>query len=422
MARKYCTALCVAILALAGCRPGSSAEGQRATTVIEDDLFGIEYDDYDFDAAVAYYAKHKPADPAPACSQVRLGDYLGRNLDYYINRNAAAVIKVNANGDRLASVGIVGCSREFTTELARSGEYGRIYEYLPLRTSDGINEKGVYMGVNIMPTGETSLDPKRWRSGEWGMGAAYTNPGAEHTYCTVYMTRFVLDRAKSVDDAIELIRSVNWYEPVDYPQKGHAQAFHWMLADSTRNCVIEFLDNELVVTEAEDLRKPSFGTIMTNFTNACRARDIWQDHGAGFERFDVLYKAYPEAEESFAGVEHLMQKVWYSKYYTTPVRSEDYWLSEAEVDGYEAWKLYGHPEYWDDPAIMDSILQSKKDWEDRSNWFVDDSDLWFTVHNSVYNLKDKRFEVIAHEGMSGMKGYRAFGLDASFSKPLDCRK
>lgn len=397
----------------------SCEKGQkRANTIIEDNLFGIEYDDYDFEAGVEYYSRHLPPKDAPACSEVRKGDYIGRNLDYYINRNASAIIKVNANGKRLASVGVVGCSREFSRELAADGRYDSIYEYLPLRTSDGINEKGVYIGVNVVPTGETSLDSEKWRYHEWGLGAAFTNKSSDKEYPTLCLTRFVLDNAVSVDDAIQKIMSVNWYDPYNYPFEGDAQSFHWMLADGTKNCVVEFLENELVVTVADDIDKASFGTVMTNFTNACMAAEVMQYHGQGYERFDILSRNYDAAEESFAGMEALMQKVWYSKYYTTPERSEDYWLSETELEGYAAWELYHHYELWDNKDLQDQVASDKAAWADKNNWYNDSTSLWFTVHNSVYNLKEKKFEVLVHEGMGAQKSYLNFDLNSSFHKPL----
>lgn len=412
--RKFILLTAVLSIVSVSCEKGQ----ERVNTVIEENLFGIEYDDYDFEAAVEYYSRHLPPEEAPACSEVRKGDFLGRNLDYYINKNASAIIKVNAKGNRLASIGVVGCSREFSRELATAGTYDPIYEYLPLRTCDGINEKGVYIGVNVVPTGETSLDSSKWRYHEWGLGAAFTNEASDKKYPTLCLTRFVLDNAVSVDDAIQKLKSVNWYDPYNYPFEGDAQSFHWMLADGTKNCVVEFLENELVIIEADELDKVSFGTVMTNFTNACMAAGVMQYHGQGYERFEILSKNYDAAEESFEGMEKLMQTVWYSKYYTTPERSEDYWISETDLKGYAAWDLYHHYELWDNESLLEQVASDKAAWADENNWYSDSTSLWFTVHNSVYNLKAKEFEMIVHEGMGAMKSYMKFDLNSSFNKPL----
>ena len=412
--------LCVACgLVLISCsKPQTPVNPDACTTVIYDNLFGIEYDDYNFDECVKYFEKHRP-DPAPGCSEVRKGRFVGRNLDYYINRNACAVIKMNRNEKHFASVGIVGCFSDFTKELAKSGRYDEIYKYLPCRTCDGINENGVYVGVNVMPTGETSFDYDHWTYGKWGKGAAYTNTSSDKTYCTMYLTRYVLDNAKSVADALMLIRGVNWYEPVDYPHKDEAQAFHWMIADSLHNYVVEFIDNKLWITPARDIRQPSLGTIMTNFTNALYSEHKIQHHGIGYERYDVLRYAYSDTEESFRGMEGLMQKVRYSRTYTKSVGDADFWATEFCNDAYGSDFLYGNQKLWDYPIFCGMVDSLKKMWSNPSYWYIDDTPLWFTVHTSIYDIEKREMEVLAHECFGEQQNFRSFNLDSHFAKPLE---
>ncbi|MCQ2174380.1 MAG: carcinine hydrolase/isopenicillin-N N-acyltransferase family protein [Bacteroidales bacterium] len=391
----------------------------RCTTILHDNLFGIEYDDYDFDFCVEHFEKNMPPEPYPGCSEVRIGNFIGRNLDYYINRNACAVIRMNHTDEHLASVGIVGCCPEFTAELAKSGAYDPVYEYLPCRTCDGINEKGVYVGVNVMPTGETSFDRGNWNHNEWGHGAAFTNKGAEKTYCTLYLTRYILDHASSVSEAIGLINEVNWYEPINYPHEGEAQAFHWMISDGNRNYVVEFIDNKPVVTGARNIRQPSLGTIMTNFTNALFAKAIIQPHGIGYERYDVLRYSYSDTEESFKGMEELMKKVWYSNTYTREVGAADFWATELCTDIITSEYLYGNQNLWNDIHYCDVVKQFKDMWNDPAYWYVDDTPLWFTVHTSIYDIDNRRMEVLAHEGRGGQKQFSQFDLNSHFDKPLE---
>ena len=387
------------------------------TTIINNDLFGIEYDDYNFDYCVEFFEKNRP-DPLPACSEVRKGNFVGRNLDYYINRNACAVIRMNHTDSHFASVGIVGCWSGFTADLARSGVYDNVYEILPCRTCDGINEKGVYIGVNVMPTGETSFDYENWRSGEWGKGAAYTNPGSDKTYCTLYLTRYVLDHASSVDDAVKLINDVNWYEPVDYPHENEAQAFHWMISDGKRNCVLEFIDNKAVFTWARDLSQPSLGTIMTNFTNAIFEKAVIQKHGIGYERYDVLRYAYSDTEESFKGMEELMKKVWYSNTYTKAIGAADFWMTELCSDALDSKVLYGNQNLWNYPTFTNAVKMFKEMWNNPDYWYTDTTPLWFTVHTSVYDLSRQEMEVLVHEGLGDQKQFLSFNLNSHFAKPL----
>lgn len=389
----------------------------RCNTMINDYLFGVEYDDYDFDACKEFFDSLYI--PSGACSEVRRGRFVGRNLDWYINRNASAVIKVNHTEDHFASIGVVGCFPQFDVELARSGEYDRVYEYLPFKTEDGVNERGVYVGVNVVPTGETSFDESTWRPHEYGLGAAHTNPSASLT-CTVnYLPRIILDKAGSVEEAIKLIESIDWTEPVNYPHDGETQSFHWLICDSDRSVVLEFMDNKPHFTEAVSVSEPGFGTIMTNFTNCLREKGIMQINGIGYERYDILYDHYGTYPESFEGMQKLMEMVWFSKYYTIPVDSPDFWLSECADDDLPAYDIYKNYEILKDPYIHSMIEDSVDIFKDKSLWYTDDTPLWFSTHTSVYDIKSRNLHLLVHEGLDGMDEFYEASLKKShFAKPL----
>ncbi len=143
-----------------------------------------------------------------------------------------------------------------------------IYKYLPFKTVDGVNEKGLYIGVNVMPTGETSFDPSTWEPYAFGHGAAHTNPSSDMHYSVNYLVRIVLDRAANVEDAKR---------------------------------VIEFMDNKAVYTAAPNINEPSLGNIMTNFTNCFTidpsSRDFWftEWYDAGYSSA-YMYKNYELCE------------------------------------------------------------------------------------------------------------------------------
>jgi hypothetical protein len=252
--RKSVAIISVSILALA-C--GNDGKDTRCNTEIADYLYGVEYDDYDFDACKQYFDnQYIPA--GAGCSEVRRGNFIGRNLDWYINRNASAVIKMNHSEDHYASIGVVGCFPQFSDDIAKSGKYDEVYKYLPFKTEDGINECGLYVGVNVMPTGETSFDTSSWKPRTYGLSAAHTNPSAEMTCAVNYLPRILLDRAGSVQEAMEIIDSINWTDPEDYPHKGETQSFHWLIGDPQRSVVLEFIDNKPHYTEATSITEPGY--------------------------------------------------------------------------------------------------------------------------------------------------------------------
>lgn len=395
-------------------------EPQRYNTEIANYLYGIEYDDYDFDACKKYF-DDKFINSGAACSEVRRGNFIGRNLDWYINKNASAIIKMNHNDKHYASIGIVGCHSDFTNDLAKSGKYDDVYKYLPFKTEDGINEHGLYVGINVMPTGETSFDKSTWKTGEYGHSAAHTNPSAEMTCAVNYLPRILLDNAKNVEEAKEIIASINWTDPVNYPHKDETQSFHWLICDPTHSVVLEFIDNKAHYTEAESVTEPGFGTIMTNFTNCLWKAGIMQTSGIGYERYDVLkagYKDYAKYPDSMEGMQELMKQAWFTKTYTTSVDSKDYWLTENACEDIPAEDLYQKYELAQDPTMRAVFLAKTVLFYELSLWYVEDTPLWFSTHTSVYDISERKLHVMVHEGLDGMRDFYEASLSSSFVKPL----
>lgn len=411
-----------ALLSSCGGETAFDVRDNGANTFICDYLYGVEYDDYDFVKSRTVFEKFLPQ--AAGCSEVRKGDFVGRNLDWYINRQASAVIKMNATEDHYASIGVIGCCPEFLNDFAASGEYGPIYEVLPMFTVDGLNENGVYVGVNVTATGETSYDPSTWETGKWGHGAAFTNPEAEYTYCVTYLVRVILDRAVSAANAKEIIESINWFEPVGFPEEGATQSFHWLICDRQTSIVLDFIDNKPVFTETSNSKRPSYATVMTNFSNALMFKaGTMQTSGAGYERWDILADNYDSAQESFEGMEQLMSNVWYSKSYTIPYDSHNFMITEYASPKYPAYYLYKHYEYTDDEFLVKEMDELRESFKDKSRWHQDDTKFWYTTHTSVYSISRREMRILTHEGLDGQNAYFEASLKGShFAKPLEMQK
>lgn len=395
-------------------------KNKRCNTVISDYLYGVEYDDYDFDSCRMYFDKQY--NPSGACSEVRRGDYVGRNLDWYINRNASAIIKMNHTDDHYASIGMVSCFSSFTNDIAKSGEYNDVYKYLPLKTLDGINECGLYVGENVMPTGETSFDSTTWEPHKYGHGASHTHPGASLTCVVTYLTRILLDKASSVEDAMRIIDEIDWVEPVNYPHKGETQSFHWLICDAHRSVILEFMDNKAHYVEASSITEPGYGTIMTNFTNSLMESGMMQINGIGYERYDILhdnYKNYDAYPDNFEGMQNLMKQVWFSNTYTIPIDSKDIWLTEFASDNLPASFLYHNYDILLDPDLYSALQQEVNGFKNKMGWFTDECAYWFSTYTAVYNLTSLKFRVLAHEGRSGMKSYYEASFSSHFAKPLE---
>lgn len=406
---------------------GSQDEPKECIKKINNYLYAMEYEDYDFVDGVKWY-EEKFGIAAPGCSEVRKGNFVGRNLDWNINTDLAAIIRVDRKGNpdtddfftsRYASIGMVATAPSFGIDkITNTTDYHPIYERLPFTTSDGINENGVYVGVNVTATGETSMDRSKWNHDRWGVGAANTNPLSDKRFCVSYLTRVILDHAKSVEDAISIVKSISWYEPVNFPKEGATQAFHWFIADKTTNCVLEFVDNEPVVVKTNDVRNPSLATIMTNFNNYLWDKGIIQDHGMGYERYDLLADNYFLIDETAEDMEQLMEKVWYTKAYTMKFDEPYYWATDHVTDFFTAEKVYKHPEVLKDERFRESVEKECAIFNDRSKWHTPKCEAWYTTHTSVYDIEHKTLRVKLHEGLDGMQDYYPATIDDKFPNPL----
>lgn len=426
------------ILALAGTMLISCSKGdvEPAARLVKfhDYLYGAEYDDYDFETAKNYIDENYYIPQRIGCSQVRKGNFVGRNLDYYINSDLNVVLRINRNGEpekatvsdtnafftsRYASVSIMGCAPDLTTEVVRNTtDYLPVYELLPITTLDGINENGVYAALNMDATGETSMDRSKWNPGYFGVGAAFTNPSSKLTFCTYILVRVVLDHAKSVDDAISIVESINWYDPLSFAE-GMSQSFHWLIADAKTNCILEFIDNKPVFIKTSNVSSPSLATIMTNFTNSLWQKDIIQNYGTGYERYDILAARYPDTPCTYEGMQDLMEYVWSSKCYTLAIDDPDFLATDQADEFFTAAELYKNPEVLKDPLFQQIYESYQDDYYDRSTWYTPDCDVWITTHTSIYNLDTRTLKVKINEGLDGMKDYLTFDMNSHFPKPLD---
>lgn len=410
--------LCITFFA---CERDDIDDKKSVNTPIADYLYGVEYDDYDFHACLEHF-NNILFSSYPACTEVRKGKFVGRNLDWYTNNDASAIIKVNRTADHYASIGMIGCFSDFSNALAKSGEYSDTYQYLPFKTVDGINEKGLYIGVNVAPTGETSFDPTTWEPYAFGHGATHTNPESNMHYCVNYLVRIVLDRAGSVEEAKKVIDGIDWCEPVNYPSDGISQALHWLICDAKQSVVLDFIDNKAVYTDAPSINEPSLGNIMTNFSNCLYAKGLIQSCASGLERWDIINANYASTPATFEGMEELMSKVWYSKTYTTDPSSHDFWLTECCDPTLPASYLYKNYNLCDNEEFCNSVRNFLAGFHTPSTWHVDNTIYWYTTHTSVYDLENKTLRVLVHEGLDEQKTYYEASLKKSkFAKPLGKR-
>jgi hypothetical protein len=134
----------------------------------------------------------------------------------------------------------------------------------PYATIDGMNECGVAMSQNAVPRRNTAVDPNR------------------PTLLNSQMIRLVLDHAKDVDEALDLIRNYN----VDFADV----CVHFHIADALGNsAIVEYIDGGMAI-----LRNDTPWQVSTNFLLSERQQpDCWRYRKATKTLAETQGKASP---------------------------------------------------------------------------------------------------------------------------------
>ena len=259
---------------------------------LEEGLFAVRYDgDYGFDGfidqggassdgeVIAYLADN-------LLSGLNLGDLLGgvfgcstiavqspegdtlfgRNFDW----NTCEAMVVEAHPDNgYASLSTV--NMDFITQNVGGGMVGMALSLDEVRTLaalyaplDGMNEAGLAMSVNMIQD-----------------NAAIEQNTDKPDITTTTAIRLLLDRAGSVDEALELLGQYDLHGSM-------GMMIHFAIADSTgRSVAVEYVENEMIVTETP---------VLTNFYLA-----EGEKQGIGTEqsreRYNILMERLEENPE-----------------------------------------------------------------------------------------------------------------------------
>lgn len=185
------------------------------------------------------------------------GNFLfGRNFDWN-NCNAMIVQNMPENG--YASISTVNMDFINMSGMRLSSlpdqAQAVICLYAPL---DGMNEKGLAVSVNMIQDSATIFQNSD-----------------KPDITTTTAIRLLLDKATDVEEAVELLRQYDMHASMGY-------MMHLALADRNgRSVVVEYVDNEMIVTETP---------VVTNFYFAEGEKNgigTAQSH----ERYDILKKA-----------------------------------------------------------------------------------------------------------------------------------
>lgn len=334
----------------------------------DDYLYEISFSAYDFDelSSVADRIFRKKAKvPSAACSAVRKDTLFGRNFDWAYDKMPEFIIRTEAAEGRFASIGIASPIGVFDEDQINKPWGKLLLKALPIFTVDGINEKGVACCVNVVPAGDCGY-------------TLNSNPEGK-ALCAPLIVRLVLDKAGSAREAIELVSGRNIYTTLlDKLQT----EYHFMIADSVDNFVVEFVDNRMVVLEGEK--------IMTNFYLARPDTP----HGMGHERYDILGAGY-DSVRGLEGMSALMKSVWYSGAYDET--RNPLWLTDlCSPMQHKDLTIQGISE--NPEKFMEAFREKVEKFKNRSRDAETlEETVCQSVHTSIYDIRNKVLVVSTQE-------------------------
>lgn len=363
---------------------------------------------YNFDEANKYFLDYfrekeleKQKMPSAACTSWRNGNYHGRNLDWYRANYGCIIIQMpKGPGVTYASVGTINSSTIVTQDFVNGGVISdQLRQVLPVATTDGINEAGVAININIVPH-----QP----------GDKY-NAYREDGLCCNAVVRYVLDNAGSVEEAVKLIGEKYVCQSIVNLAGDEA---HYMISDKDITAVVEFPQGEMQVTYYENnggdwFSKNNNPAIMTNFYDYAAEQygfdteAFYDNHptAMGVERWQTVKEQFANAKKDVASNLTIAQSVWYFKGLIT---DKNLWYTENAVPetGYgkdaNGWFFFDKDKrtqaanaeeamkgYWN--ANMEQY------WADYENNYgkmadphVAKNPYWETSHTVIYDVASKK--------------------------------
>lgn len=398
-------AMALLLTAVAGCKKDENSakypSGNAPSKVdIQTNIGGVEsllcftIDDYDFNAMMEQRARETNVS-APGCSEVRRGNTVVRNLDWFQWDQATFLVALKHTDKHLASLNVCGTGDMLTHTFDSSSFTLNDANMLLAYTNDGMNEKGVYVGVNVVPYGQMSLNG--------GTGDIQYRPTSgpnkdKAPLLISYLTRLVLDHATDLKSAEEIIKGTPWDDFSLLTQLGFQ--CHWLVCTEEGSFVCEFVDNKPQFIHAESTNSPDYGNIMTNFSNYIMSQGIVQSHGAGYERWQAIADNYATATPK-----ELAELVFYTKMYRVDYNDPGYFWTEWASDDYTAQQLMTwrdntesrKGDLWNQWLGFYHECQGTFDPVTHGYDYDRSRGSWYTAHTSIWDLAAKAVNIDIEE-------------------------
>lgn len=358
---------------------------------IEDYLYSAYYDELDFDYAKYYSVE----EDFGGCTCFIKDGKVYRNYDWEIDDLADFIIHTPSTADgRHAVIGAASTLKGLTKDVVESKSYNPLYKVLPFRLLDGINDAGVAMAALVVPFDPATDTP-----------TTETNPGSEKISAS-FAVRYVLDRASSAQEAVDIFTSTNWYVSDNAHIKGFEM--HFFVSDSTETYCLYFKDNTACAHTLGDDSTPYTSVwghkIMSNFKlnddiHIGPVKPIWTPYYSdvctytGLEKYSAGLERYNAAYEMIYNPNFISDMNDYAKYIRYETGAYMNSLPDEYKHASDLVGVYGltNESPWADFATGLSTVATSFATHERNGVF------WQTVHTAVYDLVDKSVKIYGQE-------------------------
>lgn len=352
---------------------------------LKDYLYSCDYTTYDYEKAYDYFSE--PHDFVMGCSSVRVGKYYGRNLDIVYDNTSEFVVRTPATSEFHKVIGLAAIPGALTDSIVDSGAENELYDILPFYLMDGINDAGLVMNINLAPAEDATVR------------TTGTKQGAKASVNCLMLTRYILDRCGSVDEAIAEITDINIFT-------NNSQEYHFMIADKSRTVVIEFHNNQVIICDGTE--------VMTNFylhnfdgnTATASYKSTQYDpstttltlHAAGVERYDLLdsNKTFVNSAATMMG---LIGIVKYTSIYNGTERiyiDSDFNTGSLTINSVD-----------NDYVSIESAaraIHSRKDRTPGTSYYGS----WHSIHSVVYDVDSKSLYLCTQEDYADVRTFSLY--------------
>lgn len=369
---------------------GGNKEGYLFKNKINDYLYEIEFDSLDYKYGYNYF-KGDNKDFLGGCTSLRVDNFLARGYDWNYSKEPVFVVRTQAKDGFYATLGVTGSVVGFDDMDNVNPD---LYKILPFRIVDGINEKGLAISINVVPS--------------LGNSSTITTGSKYDDVCTGMFVRYCLDRFASVEELKrELPKHTSLFPMKNLKELGYE--IHALIVDDYNTTVMEIVDNKIkFIDDLDNYVITNFhmnnvvfnedGKVFSPINVADGYLPSVENHielyGSGLERYNYAVEKLSEINGTIdeASLREIMNGLNYTRCYPTSVDfANPVWYTEFVGNYGDLLELTVDSPIDDFNKIM-PIVGNLYSHRERG-----DGKTWFTEHSSIYDISNKALYIVCQE-------------------------